>query len=174
VIVNSCSVPTAIELLGTQHCSWPECHEMYAHETLFIACILSYAYHFACYFSYVIIFLCHHSTYITTAFTQSSYMFIIIQYPAIPLIHYWFSCTEHFTEHLMSVRIDIPMNASNWTVTQSAQLTLGLFEYCTRQYEDRINHFLRTMFQMLPEQCQLLGHAVFNVCTNIVLTVCSY
>ena len=52
-------------------------------------------------------------------------MFIIIQYPAIPLIHYWFSCTEHFTEHLMSIMIDIPMNASNWTVTQYAQLALG-------------------------------------------------
>jgi len=39
-------------------------------------------------------------------------MFIIIQYPAIPLIHYWFSCTEHFTEHLMSIMIDIPMNAT--------------------------------------------------------------
>jgi len=85
-------------------------------------------------------------------------MFIIIQYPAIPLIHYWFYCTEHFTEHFMSVVIDIPMNASNWTVTQYAQLALG-----TRQYEDRIKPLLWTMFQMLPEQYQLLGHAVISL-----------
>jgi len=82
---------------------------MYAHETL----LLYYCMHIICTFFYLIIFLCHHSTYITTAFTQPSYMFIIIQYPAIPLIHYWFSCIEHFTEHFMSVRIDIPMNALN-------------------------------------------------------------
>jgi len=46
-------------------------------------------------FFFVIIFLCHHSSCIKTASTQSSCMFIIIQYPAMPLIHYWFSCTEH-------------------------------------------------------------------------------
>ena len=157
MIVNSCSVPTAVELLGIPHCPWPEMSWNVRAWDAITTCILLYTYHFARYF-YVIIFLCHHSTCITTAFTQSSYMFIIIQYHAIPLIHYWFSCTEHSTEHLMSVRIDIPMNASNWTVTQYAQLALG-----TRQYEDRIKPLLWTMFQMLPEQYQLLGHAVISL-----------
>ena len=59
-------------------------------------------------FSYIIIQLHYDSFY--SALLQ---VIIIIQYPAIPLIHYWFSCTEHFTEHFMSVRIDIPMNDSN-------------------------------------------------------------
>ena len=95
---------------------------MYTHETLFTDCILLYAYHFARYFliesfSYIIIQLHYDSFY--SALLQ---VIIIIQYPAIPLIHYWFSCTEHFTEHFMSVRIDIPMNDSNGNVTRRHSL----------------------------------------------------